>query len=95
MPRELVAHDPHDLARELRVALGIGAMHVVQDRARVLQIEARELDRELLGERIADRVGVAEPLALDDLDALVPGRTAFGADDLDAHRPTDTRPGPA
>ncbi len=41
---------------------------VMQDPAAMLEVEAREREGELLGQGVADRVRMAEPLALDDLD---------------------------
>jgi hypothetical protein len=43
---------------------------VVKDGAEPFEVESRKREREPFRERIADGVGMAEPLAFDDLDAL-------------------------
>jgi hypothetical protein len=59
---------------------------VVDDDPEVLEVAARERPRELFGQRVADRVGMAETLPLDDLDrSFVDGMIFEGSRD-ELHR---------
>ena len=49
----------------------------MQNRVGVIEIEAAEIERKLFRQCIADRVGMAESLAFDDLDAAVLRRCTF------------------
>jgi hypothetical protein len=57
---------------------------VVEDHAEAIEVAAAELDADPLGDGVAERVWVAEPLALDDLDRLAIGR-AFERTEQQVH----------
>ena len=59
---------------------------VVEDRAEAPQVFAAQPHAEVLGDRVADRVGMAETLALDDLDLVRRGRERFLRADDELHR---------